>query len=108
MDWTPGNEMSLWCAAAAERAIAALECSLVAAAMGDHLEALTIDWRFQWRGPRTPPENILVVEIDESSRRGLKHDQQRFNLREHLSTAIRNLWESGALVVGLDIYLEDL
>ncbi|MFH1417984.1 MAG: adenylate/guanylate cyclase domain-containing protein [Planctomycetota bacterium] len=74
----------------------------------ERLEGLTIDWRFHWRGPRRPPENILIVEIDESSRRGLKQGPQRFNLREHLPTAVANLWESGALVVGLDIYLEDL
>ncbi len=74
----------------------------------ERLEGLTIDWRFQMRGARRPPKNILIVEIDESSRRGLKHGLQRFNLREHLPAAITNLWKSGALVVGLDIYLEDL
>ncbi len=40
VDAIPGREMSLWCAAAAERATATLECSMVAAVMGDRLATL--------------------------------------------------------------------
>ena len=72
------------------------------------LEDVTIDWRFRLRGPRTPPDNIVIVEIDESSREALKHDGRRFDLREHLPAAIDRLADAGALVIGLDIWLEDL
>ncbi|MBN2561571.1 MAG: adenylate/guanylate cyclase domain-containing protein [Phycisphaerae bacterium] len=73
----------------------------------ERLEGVTIDWRFRARGPRQPPEHIVIVEIDERSRRALRHGDQRFNLREHLATAVDNLADAGALVVGLDVWLED-
>ncbi len=38
----------------------------------ERLEDVTIDWRFSLRGPRPPPEHIIIVEIDEESRRALK------------------------------------
>ncbi len=71
-------------------------------------EGITIDWRFRHRGPRQPPENIVIVEISEASRRNLKQAGRRFNLREHLASAIENLADAGALVIGLDIWLADL
>jgi len=72
----------------------------------DDLEGTTIDWRFSLRGPRRPPANVVIVEIDESSRRGLTDGVQAFNLREHLAPVIENLWNAQALVIGLDIWLE--
>lgn len=74
-------------------------------ALGD-LEGTMIDWRFSLRGPRTPPANVVIVEIDESSRRGLTDGTRAFNLREHLAPVIENLWNAQALVIGLDIWLE--
>ena len=74
----------------------------------ERLEDLTIDWRFRVRGPRQPPRNIVIVEIDERSRQGLKQGDRRFDLRANLAPAVDNLAEAGALVVGLDIWLTDL
>ncbi|MFQ5429416.1 MAG: CHASE2 domain-containing protein [Phycisphaerae bacterium] len=74
----------------------------------DRPEGLTIDWRFRARGPRQPPRNIIIVEIDETSRRSLQRGGRRFNLREHLAPAVDHLAEAGALVVGLDVWLTDL
>lgn len=74
----------------------------------ERLEDLTIDIRFRVRGPRQPPRNIVIVEIDERSRQGLKQGDRRFDLRANLAPAIENLAEAGALVVGLDVWLTDL
>lgn len=71
------------------------------------IEGMTIDWRFQSRGPQPSRTKIVIVEIDEVSRRSLKHDGLAFNLREHLTPAINRLADAGALVVGLDIWLAD-
>lgn len=76
--------------------------------MWSRIEGATIDWRFQVRGTRQPPSNIVIVEIDDESRQSLKHDGRAFNLREHLAPAIDHISRKGALVVGLDIWLEDL
>lgn len=73
----------------------------------DRLEDVTIDWRFRLRGPRPPPANIVIVELNEAGRQVLKHDSRRFNAREHLAPAINNLADAGALAIGLDILLED-
>ncbi|MBK8270448.1 MAG: CHASE2 domain-containing protein [Planctomycetes bacterium] len=73
----------------------------------DRLEGVTIDWRFQARGPRSSNSKIVIVEIDAESHRRLKHDGLAFNLREHLAPAINRLADAGALVVGLDTWLED-
>ncbi|MBX3395461.1 MAG: adenylate/guanylate cyclase domain-containing protein [Phycisphaerae bacterium] len=71
------------------------------------LEGATLDWRFQSRSPRSSTTKLVIIEVDEDSRRELKHDGLVFNLREHLAKAIDHLAEAGALVVGLDIWLED-
>ena len=44
-------------------------------------EGITIDWRFRARGPRQPPANVVIVEIDEESRRNLRPDGVAFSLR---------------------------
>lgn len=72
----------------------------------ERLENVSIDWRFQARGPRTPRSDIVLVFIDEQSRQNLREGEGRFELREHLADAIDNLADAGALVVGLDVVLE--
>jgi len=72
------------------------------------LEGVTIDWRFRARGPLYVRSDIVIVRITENSRRALKHGDLVFGLREHLPAAIDNLADAGALVIGLDFWLEDL
>jgi adenylate cyclase len=74
----------------------------------ERLENVSIDWRFQARGPRTPRSDIILVFIDEQSRQNLRENGRRFELREHLANAIDNLADAGALVVALDVVLEGL
>jgi len=74
----------------------------------ERLEDVTIDFRFRARGPRQPPGNIIIVEIDEQSRQVLKQGDRRFDLRANLAPAVENLAKAGALVVGLDVWLTDL
>jgi len=70
------------------------------------LERLTIDARFRWRGPRQPDPRIVVVEIDERSRRALGGADKRFDLRAHLDDAIEKLADAGSVCLGLDIWLQ--
>lgn len=69
------------------------------------LEDVSIDWRFRVRGPRRPPRDIVIVEIDEESRRALNEGGRRFDLRRHLAPAIDNLAEAGAVATGVDVWL---
>jgi adenylate cyclase len=71
------------------------------------LERLTRDARFAARGPLQPDPRIVVVEIDETSRRRLLEDRDtRFDVRDHLDDAIRNLWDRGAAAIGVDVWLQ--
>jgi adenylate cyclase len=70
-------------------------------------EYASIDWRFAAFGPRKPPPNIIIVEIDEASREHLKRGDRVLNLREPLASAIDNLSQAGAAVIALDMYLSD-
>ena len=56
----------------------------------------------------TADSDVVIVTLTEDSRRALKHGQQVFRLREHLPRAIDHLADAGALVIGLDFWLEDL
>ncbi len=69
------------------------------------LERLTIDARFRRRGPLKPDPRVVVVEIDEQSRRELSGDEARFDLRAHLGAAIDHLADAGAIVQGVDAWL---
>ncbi|MCZ6815719.1 MAG: adenylate/guanylate cyclase domain-containing protein [Planctomycetota bacterium] len=102
---TQGQARFLWFAA--PLLIAACGAWIMGAVSIERLEDVTIDWRFRLRGPRKPPANIVIVELDEASRHSLKHDGRRFNAREHLAPAINNLADAGAVAIGLDILLED-
>ena len=74
----------------------------------DRLEKVSIDWRFDFRGPRKPRSDIVIVEIDEQSRRNLRQGDYRFNIREHLPDAIENLADANSLVVGIDVVFDAL
>jgi len=74
----------------------------------DRLEGLTIDWRFALRGPEPPPVDIIVVEIDRRSHRALRVAGQPYELRAQLAEVVDHLAEAGALVVGIDIWLDGL
>ena len=72
------------------------------------LEGVTIDWRFRCRGALPVRSDIVIVTLSEETRRQLKRGDRAFALREHLPDAIDNLADAGALVIGLDFWLEDL
>ncbi|HKQ48242.1 MAG TPA: adenylate/guanylate cyclase domain-containing protein [Phycisphaerae bacterium] len=71
------------------------------------IEQASIDWRFSAVGPRRPPPNVVIVEIDEASRENLKRGDRLLNLREPLASAIDHLSQAGAAVIALDLYLSD-
>jgi adenylate cyclase len=68
------------------------------------LEGRATDLKFRLRGPHTPHPDVRVVEIDEKS-------AQKYGLwpwpRTLIATAIKNLIEADAAVVGLDIAFTD-
>ena len=72
------------------------------------LEGVTIDWRFRFRGALPVRSDIVIVALSEETRRRLKRGDRVFALREHLPGAIDHLADAGALVIGLDFWLEDL
>jgi len=72
----------------------------------DALERVTIDWRFRCRGPLQPDPRIVLVHINESSRRALTHPDERFDFRDHLDDAIDQLADAGAVAIGLDFWLQ--
>ncbi len=74
----------------------------------DQLEKVSIDGRFDIRGPRKPRSDIVIVEIDEKSRRNLREGDYRFNIRKHLPEAIENLIDANALIVGIDVIFDAL
>jgi adenylate cyclase len=88
--------------------LAVIGAGLAATAVIQRLELVTLDWRFRERGPLPVRRDIVIVQITETARRTLKRETQRFELREHLPVALNHLAEAGALVVGLDLWLEDL
>ncbi len=71
----------------------------------DWLEFKSIDIRFQRRGVLVTDPRIVVVEIDEVSRRELTSNQRRFDLRAQLDDAIIALADAGAVVIGIDAWL---
>ncbi|WP_119459920.1 adenylate/guanylate cyclase domain-containing protein [Rhodospirillaceae bacterium SYSU D60014] len=68
------------------------------------IEGQTVNWRFQLRGPLTPPPEIVVIAIDDRTVDGL----QRWPLpRGALAEAVATLDAAGAAVIGLDLLLLD-
>ncbi|MFQ5491164.1 MAG: CHASE2 domain-containing protein, partial [Phycisphaerae bacterium] len=72
----------------------------------DRYELDSIDDRFVRRGPLKPDGRVVVVEIDEKSRRELRIEGVQFNIRRHLDDAIEALADAGAVVIGVDVFLE--
>lgn len=73
----------------------------------DGLERTSIDMRFQYRGPIRPDPRIVIVEIDEESRRTLSEEKDtRFDLRSSLDDAITRLADAGAVAIGVDVRLQ--
>ena len=86
--------------------VLALVCALLMLAGSfAPFERWTIDARFRGRGPLNPDPRIVVVEIDEQSRRELSAGGERFDLRAHLGRAIDSLADAGAIVIGIDVWL---
>ena len=104
--------LSMWQA----RAISVI-CPLIFALLGvwaattapvEQLENTSIDWRFDYRGVRPVRSDVIIVELDEDSRRALREGDEKFGLREHLPDAIEHLYDAGALVVAIDVWLDGL
>jgi adenylate cyclase len=74
----------------------------------ERLENVTIDWRFAARGPRMPRQDIVVIEMDEASRRSLRGGEGRFDPRRFLPDLLENLSAAGARVVAFDFWLDEL
>jgi len=108
LDFRPvlSRRQSILIALLASGTLAGLAAALADSRAVPRFEDLSIDARFVLRGPQTPRQNIVIVEIDENSRRSLTRDERIFNLREHLPAAINHLADAGAVVIGLDIALQ--
>lgn len=102
---SPGGARLLWFAAST--VIALLALWLAHLPFLSRFEGVTLDWRFRARGGKDVPSNIVLVEIDEESRRSLRPADGAFDLRASLAAAVDHLAEAGALVVGLDVWFED-
>jgi adenylate cyclase len=70
----------------------------------ERLELASLDFRFQVRGPRLTPEqqsNVVIVEIAKESFQSLP-DKWPWP-RSYYARLIRNLFQAGAVAVGIDI-----
>lgn len=67
-----------------------------------HLETQALDQRFQLRGPRAAPDDIVIVTIDDQSIAELGGWPIR---RDLLSAAIDRLNKAGVSVIGIDLLL---
>ena len=70
----------------------------------DGAEYLSLDWRFRFRGPRRPPDELVVVAIDDETTR-------RFGAfpppRDAIARIVRGIEGAGAAVVALDFVFLD-
>ncbi|UCG32912.1 MAG: adenylate/guanylate cyclase domain-containing protein [Phycisphaerales bacterium] len=85
--------------------IAACCAALTLTGWLDAFERLSIDARFQARGPLQPDPRIVIVEIGEHDRRELGGTEVRFDLRAWLDDAVRKLADAGAVCIALDVWL---
>ena len=85
--------------------VAAAAIGLLAWGAGtlDRLERVSVDQRFQVRGDRTPPADVVVVGVDENTQ---KTDLGRWPFpRRVQARVIRELTRAGAAVIAYDIEL---
>ncbi len=69
---------------------------------------LGLDWLFHLRGPRQPPEEVVIVAIDESTHRtlGLPRETSDWTRSIH-ARLVRRLHRSGAKVVAFDVEFQE-
>ncbi len=85
--------------------VAAAAIGLLASGAGtlDRLERVSVDQRFQVRGDRTPPADVVVVGVDENTQEDL---ERRWPFpRRVQAQAVENLTTAGAAVIAYDIQL---
>ena len=70
----------------------------------DRLQRVSVDQRFQVRGDRTPPADVVVVGIDENTQKDRDLGRWPFS-RTDQATAIDALTDAGARVIAYDIEL---
>jgi adenylate cyclase len=67
-----------------------------------HLETKTLDWRFRWRGVRSPGDQVVMVVIDDGSITALGRwpwSRQRF------ATLVHRLKNAGVRVIAFDLVM---
>lgn len=84
-------------------AVTLVALALVAAGAGAlaRLDALAFDARLRAGGPRVPSREIVLVGLDEQSRRELEEPSCHFNV--HYARLVRGLTDAGARVIGFDV-----
>jgi adenylate cyclase len=101
------RNVPLWTAAAATLvALALLAVHIWVRALPglDALEGLTIDARFQLRGPRAPAsDRVVIVGLDDETRRQFP---EVFQTRRGYAKLIRALSQAGVKVIALDLYFQ--
>ena len=70
----------------------------------DSLEMKTIDWRFQQRGERAAPPDVVIAAIDDES---LQQEGRWPWRREKLADLTRALHEAGARAIVYDVFLTE-
>ncbi len=68
----------------------------------DRLERVSLDQRFQVRGDRTPPRDVVVVGVDENTQKDAQLGRWPVARRDQ-ATVIDNLAAAGARVIAYDI-----
>jgi adenylate cyclase len=71
-------------------------------------ETAGLDWLFMLRGPRTPPDEVVVVSMGQQSGMvlGLARDPKSWPRGLH-ADVVRKLRAAGAAVVALDLFLDE-
>jgi adenylate cyclase len=70
----------------------------------DGVEYLSLDWRFRFCGPRSPPDDVVVVAIDDETTRLVGAFPPP---RDVIARIVRGLQRAGADVIALDIAFLD-
>ncbi len=78
---------------------------LASAGLLDVIEAKTLDWRFRLRGTLPPPNEIVIVAVDEQTEDDLGRWQSAG--RKWLAQLVTILTDGGAAVIGFDLTLAE-